>query len=183
MYKKNKPAIIFLLKFVVVYAVLSSMYSYYLDSFTTEGVSQADSFTEEVAIESSELVKMLGFESHLQDHPDEASVKFYLDDVYRIKIVEGCNGLSVMILFLSFIVAFGGSLLAKMIFVPLGILLIHISNIVRIAFLAYVYVYHYDYAQMTHDYIFPTIIYGMVFLLWVIWVNYFAVSKKKEELE
>ena len=177
LYKKNKPAILFLLKFVVIYAAMSAMYSYYLDSFEDPEV---DGFTYEVAYESSELAKAVGFESKIAINPEETSVKFWLDDFYRIKIVEGCNGLSVMILFVSFVIAFGGKFINKLWFLPLGVLLVHSSNIIRISFLAYVYVYHYDYAQMIHDYIFPSIIYGMVFLLWVIWVNYFAVTNKRE---
>ena len=175
MLKKYKPTIVFLLKFILINAVLTQAYSMYLDSFPS-----TDSFTYEVSEESSALAKFVGFESYLEQNPDEASVRFFLDDVYRVKIVEGCNGLAVMILFLSFVVAFGGKILDILVFVPLGIFLIHLSNIVRITLLVYIYVYHYQYADAFHDYVFPAIIYGMVFVLWVIWVNYFAFKKRSK---
>ena len=174
MLKKYKPTIVFLLKFILINAVLTQAYSMYLDSFES-----TDSFTYEVSAESSSLAKFIGFESYIEQNPDEASVRFFLDDVYRVKIVEGCNGLAVMILFLSFVIAFGGRLLDMAIFIPLGILMIHASNIIRLVFLVYIYVYHYEMADAFHDYVFPAIIYGMVFLLWVVWVNYFAFASKK----
>ncbi len=173
MLKKYKPTIVFLLKFIIINAVLTQAYSMYLSSFDS-----TDSFTYEVSVEGSSLARFVGFESCIEQNPDEASVRFFLDDVYRVKIVEGCNGLAVMILFLSFVIAFGGKVLDMMIFIPIGILLIHVSNIIRIVLLVYAYVYHYEYANSFHDYVFPAIIYGMVFLLWVVWVNYFAFKKK-----
>ncbi|MEN8136834.1 MAG: exosortase family protein XrtF [Bacteroidota bacterium] len=179
MFKRNKPAIVFLLKFVIVYASLSAVYSYYLSTYEQGEIPEVDAFTYEVAEESSDLAKLFGFESSIEINDDEASVKFLFDGFYRVKIVEGCNGLSVMILFLAFIVAFGGRLRDKLFFIPLGIALIHISNIVRLTWLTYIYVYYYDYAQAFHDYVFPSIIYGMVFVLWVVWVNYFAFRVKK----
>lgn len=174
MIQKYRPTIIFLLKFIIINAVLTQSYSYYLDSFES-----TDSFTYEVADESSSFAKLIGFESYIEQNTEEASVKFYLDDVYRVKIVEGCNGIAVMILFLSFIVAFGGRLVDIILFLSAGMLLIHISNIVRITLLVYIYVYHYDMANSFHDYVFPSIIYGMVFILWVIWVNFFAFKNRK----
>ena len=173
MFEKYKPIIVFLLKFILINAVLTMAYSMYLKSFPS-----TDSFTYEVSAESSSLARFIGFDSYIEQNPDEASVRIFLDDVYRVKIVEGCNGLAVMILFLAFVVAFGGRLLDMVIFIPLGILLIHTSNIIRLVFLVYIYVYHYELADVFHDYIFPAIIYGMVFVLWVIWVNYFAFASK-----
>ena len=178
MLKKYKPTIVFLLKFILINAVLTQAYSMFLDSFES-----TDSFTYEVSRESSSLANFIGYDSYIEQNVDEASIRFVLDNVYRVKIVEGCNGLAVMILFLSFIVAFGGKLLDMLIFIPLGILLIHASNIIRLVFLVYIYVYHYDQADAFHDYIFPAIIYGMVFVLWVVWVNYFAFKNTKEKLE
>lgn len=62
-------------------------------------------------------------------------------------------------------------------------MLIHILNIGRIALLC-VGLYHLpDYEHMMHGVIFPLAIYGVVFLLWVIWVNkyssYAGETKKK----
>jgi exosortase family protein XrtF len=178
MFQKYKPTIIFLLKFVLINAVLTMAYSKYLDSFPS-----TDSFTYEVSAESSALAEFVGFESYLEQNPNEPSVKFFLDDVYRVKIVEGCNGIAVMILFLSFVVAFGGKIIDILWFTVLGVLLIHVSNVIRITLLVYVYVYHYQYANSFHDYVFPAIIYGMVFILWVVWVNFFAFKQVKTKDE
>ena len=40
--------------------------------------------------------------------------------------------------------------------------------------------YHYPkYEEVMHSVFFPAAIYGMVFLLWIIWVNKFAIINKK----
>ncbi|MFY8008070.1 MAG: exosortase family protein XrtF, partial [Flavobacterium sp.] len=60
-----------------------------------------------------------------------------------------------------------------------GLLLIHLLNISRIALLS-VALYHFpEQEQLLHDVIFPLIIYGVVFLLWVIWVNKFSLHADK----
>ena len=175
MLKKYKPTIIFLLKFLIINVVLTQAYSKYIDSYES-----TDSFTHEVALESSLLASFMGFESSIEQNKDEASVRLYLDGEYKVKIVEGCNGIAVMILFISFIIAFGGKLVDILWFVPLGLFLIHLANILRLVFLVYIYVYFYSFADIAHDYIFPSIIYGMVFILWIVWVNFFAFKKKED---
>jgi len=60
-------------------------------------------------------------------------------------------------------------------FIVIGSLIIHILNIVRIALLC-IALYNYpDYEHILHGVVFPLIIYGVVFLLWVIWVNKFSI--------
>jgi len=182
LYRQYKPTIHFLLKFVIVYITLINVYDYYLKSFDSELIQDTDAATYEVAAQSSNLAELLGFESHIFQHSEESSVVFYLDGQYKVKIVEGCNGIAVMILFLSFVVAFGGRIIDMLLYVPMGIFVIHLSNVVRLTFLTYLFVYHNEYSKEFHDFIFPAIIYGMTFVLWVIWVNYFAFkysTKKK----
>lgn len=180
MFKKYKLSIIFLMRFAFVFIPLMLSYEYYLDSFESDVIQDSDSMTYEVAAQSSNLAEILGFNSFIYQHAEESSVKFILDNTYRIKIVEGCNGLSVIILFVAFIIAFGGRIIDQTIFIVSGVLWIHLSNVARITFLAYIYTYHYDYANFFHDYVFPSIIYGMTFLLWVVWVNYFAIIGKNK---
>jgi exosortase family protein XrtF len=90
------------------------------------------------------------------------------------RIVEGCNAISVIILFIAFVIAFKGDFKKTVLFVLAGSILIHLLNVVRIALIA-IALYHYpQHEHLLHGVIFPLIIYGIVFLLWVIWVNQFS---------
>ena len=61
-----------------------------------------------------------------------------------------------------------------LLFILLGSVLIHILNIARIALLCMALYSFPEYEHMLHGVVFPLIIYGIVFLLWVIWVNKFS---------
>jgi exosortase family protein XrtF len=94
--------------------------------------------------------------------------------VFVSRIVEGCNALSVIILFVAFVVAFSGKWIQTIGFILLGSILIHIMNVLRIAILSIALYYHPDQESLLHGVVFPLIIYGFVFVLWVIWVNKFS---------
>ena len=79
-----------------------------------------------------------------------------------------------MILFIAFVIAFTGKFKNTVLFVVLGSVLIHVLNVVRIALLSAA-LYHFPkYEHLLHSVVFPLAIYGVVFLLWVIWVNKYS---------
>ncbi len=95
------------------------------------------------------------------------------------RIIEGCNAISVIILFVSFIVAFSGKLKPTLLYIFVGSALIYLLNILRIVLLV-VLVYNYPTEEhLLHGVLFPLIIYGIVFILWVIWVNKFSKHASK----
>ena len=75
-----------------------------------------------------------------------------------------------MIVFVAFLVAFGGQRKKLSWFLPAGMVIIHLSNIARIALLYFVAVGYQHYFYYVHKYVFTAAIYVIVFLLWVIWV-------------
>ncbi|MNY08272.1 hypothetical protein D3C86_1411170 [compost metagenome] len=86
--------------------------------------------------------------------------------------------MSVMILFVAFVIAFKGKWKHTVLFVLAGILIIHVLNILRIALLA-IALYHYpQYEHVLHGVIFPLFIYGVVFGLWVLWVQKYSSHAK-----
>lgn len=93
-----------------------------------------------------------------------------------VLMIEGCNAISVMILFVAFLVAFTGKIKQYLWFVPVGLIILYISNILRIYLIGMIVLYFPAFVDSAHDYLFPGIIYGTVFILWVIWVK-FIVSK------
>lgn len=170
---KYKLVIRFIITFITVYAVLSVSYKIYLD-VSDSSRYYPDYMTNLVAKQSQSLINSFGYETQVIPHESEASMKLIINNKYVARVVEGCNSLSVIILFISFIVAFSGKLKPTFFYILAGSILIYIVNLARIGILA-VGLYHYPWRrEILHTTIFPLIIYGMIFLLWMFWVNRFS---------
>lgn len=168
-----KPFLLFLGKFLLTYLALTIIYQSYLNRFDASK-NEVDSFTQLVAKQTETVLSWFDAQSYTMPNQKEPSVKMFYHGKYVSRIIEGCNALSVMILFISFVVAFSGKFTKTIAFIAFGIILIHILNIIRIALLS-IGLYHFpEYEHILHGVIFPLIIYGVVFLLWVIWVNKFS---------
>ncbi len=162
-----------MLTFLLVYVVLSVGYKFYLD--VSDGSKfYPDYVTHLVAKQTENLLNTVGYDSHVLPHPDEPSMKLIVKGKYLARVIEGCNSISVLILFVSFIVAFSGKLKTTFFYMLFGCVLIYIVNLLRIVFFAMA-LYHYpEYQDILHGTIFPAIIYGIMFLLWIFWVNRFS---------
>lgn len=88
-----------------------------------------------------------------------------------IELVDGCNGLEVIGLFLGFVVAYPGTWKNRAWFIPAGILLIYLVNIIRIAVLVLTQVSWPGFFDIMHDYLTTSVFYLVVFVLWVIWAQ------------
>jgi exosortase family protein XrtF len=177
--KKRKTIIKFLVKFFVAYFVLLGIYDIYLRQTQQKGdVFSCSPITKTVANHTQQLANFLGYHTRIEDHEDELSIKFYVGNIYAARIVEGCNSISIIILFLAFIIAFSGGLKATIIFGVIGTFVIYSVNIVRVMVLSMLMYKYPQYQEILHGLLFPAIIYGTVFLLWIIWVNKFSYLKK-----
>lgn len=122
---------------------------------------------------------MLGYDAEIEQHSEELSIKFMLNGDYVSRIIEGCNSVSIIILFLAFIIAFSGSFIKTFLFGLLGSILIYIVNVLRIIALSILYHQFPEYQTILHDLLFPAVIYGLVFILWITWVKFFSNLKSK----
>lgn len=173
-----KPFLIFLTKFFLTYVVLTLIYKSFLNTYD-KALFEIDFFTEVVANQSNYLINLVGVDSIIELHQNEATIKMIVNNKYVAKIVEGCNAISVTILFVAFVIAFKGTFKKTVSFLFFGVLFIHVLNIIRVAVIS-VALYHFPlYQQILHDVVFPLFIYGVVFLLWVIWVSKYSVYAKK----
>lgn len=177
--KSNKLIVIFLIKFFGTYAILFFSYSYYLESTQEKtNIYACAPITRTVANQTEFLLNSFGYEAEVKQHPDEVSMKLFINNVYIARVVEGCNAISIIILFISFIVAFSSKFAITALYILFGSLTIYFVNIVRIAIIT-VAMYEYpEYQKILHDIVFPSIIYGLTFLLWFIWVRQFSKIKK-----
>ena len=163
------------------YFLLGGLYSFYLGrSQVTQDVFACSPITKVVTEHSEFVAELLGYNVYTDQNFNELSMMFMVNESYVVRIVEGCSSISIIILFLAFIIAFSGSFKATFFYGVFGVVAIYIVNVFRIVFLALA-IYHYpEYKDVVHDLIFPLIIYGMVFILWVIWVRKFALINRKK---
>ena len=164
--KEFKPSILFLSKFLGIYLAGNIVYGLWIASFNR----QADSVTSAVTMQTSAVLNACGENTEVIDSDRGPTVWLEREDKIVLNVYEGCNGINVMIVFVAFIVAYGGSVKATLWFVPLGLIIIHLFNLIRIALL-YVVAQHYQsYFYYVHKYIFTGILYLIVFALWTLWV-------------
>ncbi|MDR4891412.1 MULTISPECIES: exosortase family protein XrtF [unclassified Chryseobacterium] len=172
MLKDFKPVLGILLRFIIIYLVLLIAYQFYLNSGKDSGL---DSFSRMIANQVTSLQSVIGYPTELYDDVKNEQVWFYVKHNYVTRMVEGCNAISVIILFVSFVFAFYKGV-KTFVFVGVGLVLLYIINLLRIVGLNIVMSDHKEYGKMFHDFIFPAIIYGSVVVLWLIWIKFFALK-------
>lgn len=168
--KKYKPVVRFIVLFLGSYLLLSFLYSLYL-KFSANGSYYPDFFTHLVARQSAAVLDAFGYAPVLTEIPQAGGMFITIDDNYSVNVVEGCNSISVIILFIAFVISFAESFKKTFLFLLAGMVLIYVINIFRISFLAVAMYKLPEYQHLLHGVLFPAIIYGMVFLLWMVWIR------------
>ena len=175
MLKDFKPVLSILLRFIIIYMVLLLAYQFFLNSFQKEGL---DPFSRMIAEQVRHIQNFMSFPTQLYNDIKGEQVYFYVRNEYPTRMVEGCNAVSVMILFVAFVFAFYKGK-KTFVFVVLGLILLYIINVLRIVGLNIVVLDYKAYSKTTHDYIFPAVIYGTVVVLWLVWIKFFALKNEK----
>jgi exosortase family protein XrtF len=177
--REFKPTIIFLVKFVGFYLVGNLLYGFYVAAYAPAPDPATNWVTDQTAI----VLKLSGHPTEVIDHPKKATTILRYKDQSVVSVYEGCNGLNIFIIFAAFIFAFGPINKIVMWFIPMGILLIHASNLLRIAGLFLITLYEPELLYFTHKYLFTIFIYLIVFLLWVWWIRLHAPKQKSHAKE
>lgn len=170
------PVLKFIGVFAVVYFSLSMGYQTYL-TVAQKDIATPDVITALVASQATTLLTELGYYVQLAPDPSGPFMNLYMDGVHRANIVEGCNGVSIIILFIAFVLAFAQGLKKTFLFLLAGSVLIYVMNIIRIGILSIAIKNYPHHQEVLHQLVFPGIIYGTVVLLWFFWVR--IVSKNK----
>ncbi|MBC2844588.1 exosortase family protein XrtF [Winogradskyella flava] len=174
---KYKLVIRFIITFLVVYGLLTIGYHFYLN-LSDGSKYYPDYMTHLVSKQTNTLLNSIGYEAHVLPHPNEPSMKVIINGKFVARIIEGCNAVSIIVLFLSFIIAFAGKFKTTLFYCLAGSIIIYVFNLIRIVILS-IGLYHYPWRrEILHEIIFPMLIYGTVFLLWMVWVNRFSKSVK-----
>ncbi len=172
LYQDFKPSILFLAKFIGLYIVLNIAYGFYLDASKGE----ADIMTQWVTAQTAAVIDT--YEDDISTGPkgDLKSVFIFKAKDAVLSVYEGCNGLNVMVIFVSFLIAYGKVGKKMLWFMPLGLLVIHLFNLLRIVLLFHVTLSMPDILYFSHKYLFTAFIYIAVFGMWALWI--FKVNEK-----
>ncbi len=171
--KEFKPTIFFLVKFIGIYVVANLLYGVFVTAYTP----QPDPVTRIVSEHTSGVLHVLGWQTETRDDIRKPTTQLICDGKSVLAIYEGCNGINVMIIFVAFLMAFGPVNRTLLWFIPVGLIILHAMNLLRIGLLFYVSLFMPRFMYFTHKYFFTAILYVVVFVLWVWWVKKYAKEK------
>ncbi len=176
MFRDFKYSFLFLGKFLAIYFCANILYGVFIDSY----VAQPDPITYWVTNQTSHVQNILGIASSIEINEGKKSISMKNNGERVINVFEGCNGLNVMIVFVAFLVAYGGYPKRMLWFLPLGLLVIHLFNLLRIILLYVAAQQNTHYFYYIHKYFFTAALYLVVIVLWIIWVMKLSTNRTKE---
>ena len=160
---------IFLFIFITVLIHIS--YRFWANSMHFYPISglfaKATLFMEDLVLQQSYwvIVHILQIPTLLQDHT------MWFSSKWGILISEGCTGLKQIIQVLLLFLIYPGPWKHKAWFIPSGIILIHITNIIRITLLAVAMKLNFPAIHFIHSYPLRLFFYVVIFILWWIWAE------------
>ncbi len=100
-----------------------------------------------------------------------------------ITINESCSGLKQFYQIIILFLIFPGSWKNKAWFIPLSLVIMHITNVFRIIFLGIIVIWKPNQWHFIHDWIMRPFFYVVIFMLWVWWVEkYGGFTKRNNQL-
>lgn len=102
-----------------------------------------------------------------------------LEGTPGVILERGCLGRNMMGLFVGFILVYPGSIKTKLWYIPFGLGIIYILNVLRIGGLSYTQLYFPEYLDVNHHTVFKYTVYAAIFFLWAFWIS--KVNKQHNE--
>lgn len=125
----------------------------------------------QIASASVVVLRAMGFAATLD--PAHANL-LLMSGEPSVIVGPPCNGLVLYALFGGFVLAFPGPWERKAWFIPAGIVLIWVLNVVRVAALAINHHYSHATVDFNHHYTFTFVVYSCIFGLWMLWARRLA---------
>jgi len=173
--KQNK-FLRFLITASFIYLVLYLLYQFFIKKYTF-----LDEAFIRIIIHSADVIlQTMGYDTFtVLDNTDFQTIG--IDGANGVWIGSACNSITLFFLFAVFVIAYPGHQQSKWWFVLIGILSIHILNLLRVVALAIIQLNSPEWLGFNHTYTFTIIIYGYIFLLWMIWVNKYSAKEHAEK--
>ena len=163
-----KNVILYLLRFVGLYLLAVWIYNYFL-SFYKNTIDPLTALTARLVYDTYRLLHIPAEVIPAQNE----GIKLLIHQKYIARIVEGCNAVSIIILFAAFVLSFWKLNKKTLIFLLAGIMSIFLFNILRITLLGYILYAFPAYQDFWHRIVFPGLIYSWIVFLWVLFINKF----------
>lgn len=166
---KYKKVVSFIIVFSIVYFLFSVFYNIYIAN--TNAIYYPDVVTYNVSWFTKEILDLWSYNIKIEPDVVYRSQKLYLNNQPLFNIVEGCNGLSIIILFSAFVIALKSKSFMTLGYILFGSVSLYLMNVMRLVILTLGYYYYPQQKHLMHDVFFPLIIYGLLLLLWIIWIK------------
>lgn len=166
-----------LLKFIAILAIVGIAYlgAFY---FYPEAIHLF--FEEFVTKQAVIFLQNLGYPAELSNFAGKLNA-INLSNSPVLRVESGCDGVDLLALYLAFALAFPGPWKHKAWYIPLGLILIHLFNVVRVAALVVIASYSVEVMEFNHKYTFLILVYSFVFLLWYFWIKQFALPNASKK--
>ena len=128
-----------------------------------------EAYTHRVVRLSSWLLDLLGTSAR-------AEGRVLSTNGFTVRVLNGCNGLEAMCIYLAAVLAYPATLRAKLWAVAIGFPLIQAVNLLRIVGLTLVGLYLPTFFQEAHIFVAQALIIFMVGALWLVWIERYAPS-------
>ena len=178
MINKLNPSNRFLVFFVPLVLIWFISYHLIYDiTFTNVEHDILTSFSVILAKQANFLLESLGFETNLEIHEDMVVSKI-LKYKYQhgVWIGEPCNGIKIFGVFSIFILCLRSKWIYKLLFIPIGIFVLHLLNVIRVASLTYIAAVNPKILDFNHNITFQIIVYSAMLLLWLFFIKKFTYS-------
>ena len=159
------------------YVILVLLYNLYLDYYFSRGLP--DPVTRLVGEQTEAFISAFGYKAMAAPSSMYPLMNLSVNDIFIARIIEGCNSISLLILFLAFMLSFIGKLKPSLIFILSGMVIIYSMNVIRIGLLAIGLYEMPQYSHFLHKIAFPLVIYGTVFLLWILWIYIYSKTSRE----
>ena len=165
--KSNKALIRFLVSALIIYILWYVIYELWLHPWNKLDLLVINNL---ISL-SSGILSLAGYD--LIDFPYNESLRTMgIDGTHGLWIGDPCSGLTLFALFAGFIIAYPGRKVKwKLLYIPLGLISIHLLNVVRIIALSLITYYAPESLDFNHTYTFTILIYSYVFFLWYFWAS------------
>ncbi|MCS6935169.1 MAG: archaeosortase/exosortase family protein [Chitinophagales bacterium] len=161
----------FLLNMGIVYAAwrLFKYLAEHYENFLWGGWAKFQQFIgNTIATYSVSILRLAGYEVY------NTGRMIYMQGHQPIYVADQCLGIAPLVIFTGFIVSFGNNTRNKLWYIPFGILLIMIINIIRMMALVLVAVHKQAWFGFAHNYLYVAITYSLILALVIWWMERWA---------
>lgn len=129
-----------------------------------------------VAWVSHKVLNSIGFDTSLLS----CNIVQHNTSQQSAQVVWGCTGIKQGYIFFCLIAFYRGSWRDKLWYIPAGLLVIYLFNLLRIALIVAILDKHPHQFELWHEYITKYLFYLLIFGMWVVWdERYVAIRKTK----